>query len=180
MSLDGSTCHEWCSCQLCPHRTLIFWCAGLVIVRGDQKLNPSGNQAPIMKASRCRNERWEGLAGGKRVVRKGRKKLLRMLLRLWSFFSGQVPEGVPDSLQVLVPDGPDHGGQQGRHQQVNTSERPHTQINLRRLGTNFRYHSFSPLVLTASLPWPKIWIFSAGWESYDVTTPHSLAIKKPV
>ena len=32
-------------------------------------LRPPGHPAPVKKASRCGNERQEGLAGGKRVVR---------------------------------------------------------------------------------------------------------------
>ena len=45
--------------RFCPHRTSIFRCAGLVIVRGNQKKSPPGNQAPFVKASRCGNERQE-------------------------------------------------------------------------------------------------------------------------
>ena len=40
-------------------------------------MNPLGYQAAIMKASQSGNERQEDLAGGKPVIRKGRKKLIR-------------------------------------------------------------------------------------------------------
>ena len=36
-----------------------------------------GYQAPVVKASQSGNERQEDLAGGKPVIRKGRKKLIR-------------------------------------------------------------------------------------------------------
>ena len=41
------------------------------------KLSPPGNQAPLVKASRCGNERLERSGKGKRVVGKWRKKFKR-------------------------------------------------------------------------------------------------------
>ena len=42
-------------------------------IKGDQLLSPPGYNAPDKKAGRCRNERQEGLAGGKRSKGKGEK-----------------------------------------------------------------------------------------------------------
>ena len=60
-------------CWLCLHRNLIFQCAGYVIVRGNQKLNPHGYKAPVVKASQCGNERQER-SYRRKAGRKGRGK----------------------------------------------------------------------------------------------------------
>ena len=59
------------------HRPLFFRCARLVIGRGDQQLSPPGYQFPVKKSSLCGNERQEGLAGGRRVVREEGKNFLK-------------------------------------------------------------------------------------------------------
>ena len=49
-------------CQPCLHHTLIFQCAGQVIVRGDQY---QAYQATVMKASGCGNDRLDRSDGMK-------------------------------------------------------------------------------------------------------------------
>ena len=46
----------------------------------DQLFSPPGNQAPVKKASQYRNERQDGLTGGKRVVREREKQKSRLYL----------------------------------------------------------------------------------------------------